>query len=598
MKRYFTIENGLYLLAFLIGLFLRFYRLGLPALGEVEAGWALQALDIAHSNATQIGSQPGYVLLTSALFWLMGSTSFLARFLPAIAGSLLIFLPFLFRPLYEDSEWLRKAGVVMAFGLALDPGLVALSRTVGSPIPAVAFTLLTLAMIINRQWIMAGVLGGLALLSGPAFVAGLLGLLLTWGVSKLLIKVGWVNQAQLTLPEITDPKTALRTSLISLGLTILVAGLLFLRVPQGLGALVQTIPDYLSGWLNPSEVPALRLPAALLFYQYLVLLFGLVTAVRGWLAARSGLRSAYLAHLLSLWALVSFLLAFFYPARQVADLAWTLIPLWGLAALEIGRHLPSHEDQPTRLVALGLAGLVVLLIIISWLNLLTLVRMNGNPVLYGAVILGALLMAVIATVLVAMGWSYPAARMGFAWGLLVGLGLGMFSATIGLSQVRPNSVLELWSTSPAPGQIPELADTISSLSDWETGFNDQIDVLVTAESNVLRWALRSDPYVTFSTSPDAAVSPAVVITWKDQESPALAEAYRGQDLVLQWYPGWQDAVPSPLLPWLANRQAPVAQLQIVLWGRVDVFPGGEFELLELSPDQQPGPAPEEEQWVP
>ena len=312
-------------------------------------------------------------------------------------------------------------------------------------------------------------------------------------------------------------------------------------------------------------MPALRLPAALLVYQPLALLFGLVAAVRGWTAARSGLRSAYLALLLSLWALVALLLAFIYPARQVADLGWVLIPLWALAALEISRHLPAREDLPTRLVALGLSALVLLLMIISWVNLLTLVRMNGSPLLYGAVIAGALLMAVIAALLVAMGWSYPAARLGFNWGLLFGLSLGMLSATLALSQIRPNNIRELWSVSPASGQISELVDTLRSLSDWKTGFSDQVDVVVTADSEVLRWALRNDPKVTFASSPDAAVSPAVVITWKDQESPALAQAYRGQDLILQWYPGWQGALPSPLLPWLTYRQAPLAQLQVVLW---------------------------------
>jgi len=373
--------------------------------------------------------------------------------------------------------------------------------------------------------------------------------------------------------------------------------LMFLRVPQGLGALGQILPDYLNGWLHPGEVPALRLPAALLIYQTLALVFGLAAAVRGWIAARSGLRGAYLAQLLSLWALVTLLLASIYPARQVADLVWTLIPLWALAALEISRHLPAREDMPTRLVALGLAGLVLLLMVISWVNLLTLVRLNGNPLLYGAVIAGALLMAGIAALLVAMGWSYPAARMGFAWGLLFGLSLGLFSATLGLSQFRPNSVRELWSTSPVAGQVSELEDTLSSLSDWKTGFSDQIDIVVTADSSILRWVLRNDPNVTYASSPDAVASPAIVITWKDQESPALAEAYRGQDLVLQWYPGWLRALPSPLLRWLTYRQALVAQVQIVLWARADIFPGGAIELLQPAPDQQL-PAAHEDQDVP
>ena len=72
---------------------------------------------------------------------------------------------------------------------------------------------------------------------------------------------------------------------------------------------------------------------------------------------------------------------------------------------------------------------------------------------------------------------------------------------------------------------------------------------------------------------------------KTRKSPALAQAYRGQDLILQWYPGWQGALPSPLLPWLTYRQAPLAQLQVVLWARVDIFPGGTLEMLELTPDE-------------
>lgn len=597
MKRTLTIEHSLYLLAFLTGLFLRFFRLGIPVLSEAEAGWAMQALQIARGGSPQIGSQPAYVLLTAVLFWLIGITNFLARFLPALVGSLLIFLPYLFRQVYKDSVWLRKAGLVMAFGLALDPGLVALSRQAGNPILALTFFLLTLAMFVNRRWALVGIFGGLALLSGPALITGLLSLFLTWVLIQVLVKLGWVKSAQIALPETAQPPTASYRALLAFGLIILVAGLLFLRVPQGLGGLTQTIPDYLDGWLKPGDVPALRLPAALLFYQPLALLFGLAAALRGWIAARSGLRSVYLVLFLSLWALMALLLAFIYPSRQVADLAWMLIPLWALAAMEISHHLLTREDQPTRLVALGLAGLVLLLMIISWVNLLTLVRLNGSPILYGALIIGALVMAVIAALLIAFGWSYPAARLGFNWGLILGLGLGMISSTVRLSQLRPMDIRELWSVSPMPGQVAELTDTIQSLSNWNTGYHDQLDVLITVDSDLLRWVIRDYPNVTFASNPDAAGSPAVVITWKDQESPALAQAYRGQDLILHWYPGWQGALPSPILPWLTYHQAPLAQVQAVLWARVDIFPGGILEMLELNTDDELEFAPED-QWVP
>jgi hypothetical protein len=485
----------------------------------------------------------------------------------------------------------------MAFGLALDPGLVALSRQAGSPIPAVAFGLLAVGFVFRRQWALAGVLGGLALLSGPALVAGALGLLLTWGLFRLLIKVGWVTQGPPVWPLVEEPLIAWRNGLLALGLTILAAGLLFLRFPQGLAALAHTLPDYLRGWLQTATVPALRLPAALLVYQTLVVLFALVAALRGWMAARSGLRSACFAQFFSLWALVALLLSVLYPPRQVSDLAWTLIPLWALAALEIARHLPVHADRHTRLVALGLAGLVLLLTVIAWINVLSLLRMNSNQLLVVAVILGTLLMAGIAALLVGLGWSFPAARMGFVWGVLAGLSLWLLSATFGVSQFRAQDASELWNPTPTAGQVAALSDTLSDLSSWTTGFGDQIDIVVNAESPVLRWLLRTNPNVSFDTLTAASESPAILITWKDQASPAQAQSYRGQDFILSWYPGWQGVLPSPLLPWLAFRDAPLAQTQIVLWARVDTFPGGALDFLDAGLDEQTEPAPDE-QWAP
>lgn len=605
MKRSFTLEQSLYLLAFLIGLFLRLFRLDLPALGETEAGWALQALHVSRGDALQIGSQPGYVVLTGLLFWLMGSTNFLARLLPALAGSLLIFLPYLWRGAYEDSEWLRKAGMVMAFGLALDPGLVALSRQAGSPILAVTFAMLSLAMIYRQKWVLVGLFSGLALLSGPALVAGVAGLLLAWGLFQLLRKLGGIMSAQIAWHPIEAPAAAWRKAWLALGVTILTAGLLFLRVPQGLGALAKMFPDYLAGWLQAPEVPALRLPAALLVYQPLALIFGLIATVRAWVSARSGLRSAYFSQLFSLWAFAALLLAFIYPARQVADLAWTLIPLWALAALEISRHIPSRENRPTHWVALGLAGLTLLLLIVAWINLLSLMRMNSDPRLYLAVILGILLMIGIATVLVGVGWSYPSARLGFHWGLAAGLSLWLFSNTIAVSFVRPNNPRELYSPIPDAGQVAELVGTLHAFSNWNTGLDDQIEMVVGLESNALRWALRAYPNVTFDASLSAAASPPVVITLKDQASPILAQAYRGQDFVLSRYAGWPGALPTPLLPWVAYRRAPIAQLEAVLWVRADVFPGGALNLLELAPGEELAPLPAEEyelepkdKWLP
>ena len=90
----------------------------------------------------------------------------------------------------------------------------------------------------------------------------------------------------------------------------------------------------------------------------------------------------------------------------------------------------------------------------------------------------------------------------------------------------------------------------------------------------LQWSLRGFPNARFETALSAAESPAVVITLKGNEAPVLAEKYRGQDFVWSLSPGWPGAVPEDFLNWLAYRNAPLAQGQVIVWARVDIFPGG------------------------
>ena len=94
----------LYWLAFLLALGVRLYRLGAAPLSEAEAGWALQALGLSHGGAVTLGPQPAYILITSQLFSIFGDTNFLARFISALAGSLIIWLPCFFRNWIGESS--------------------------------------------------------------------------------------------------------------------------------------------------------------------------------------------------------------------------------------------------------------------------------------------------------------------------------------------------------------------------------------------------------------------------------------------------------------------------------------------------------------
>ena len=92
--RRLNLEHIFFLLALLLAVCLRLYRLGATPLSDAEARWALQALEVAGSSSTNgpnasinLGPQPGYVLITGFLFSMFQSSNFLARLLPALAES-------------------------------------------------------------------------------------------------------------------------------------------------------------------------------------------------------------------------------------------------------------------------------------------------------------------------------------------------------------------------------------------------------------------------------------------------------------------------------------------------------------------------------
>jgi hypothetical membrane protein len=570
-------EAILYWLAFLLALGIRLYQLGAAPLSEVEAGWALQALGLAHGGVVTLGPQPAYILLTSRLFYIFGDTNFLARFISAITGSLIIWLPYYFRGWMGDSRWLHRSGVVMAFGLAIDPGLVSLSRQAGSLMPAMTFTLLALACLYNRRMIWVGIFAGLALLSGPAFLQGMLILGVSWGLYRLVFRelVGSQPDGGVAeQPVGSIPASSIRVGGAAFILTLLFAGSLFLRVPQGLGALADTIPAYLNTWLTSSGIPILRLPASLLVYQLIVLIFGIIAAFRAWLGHWDDQHPRQALVGLSIWAGVAFFLPWLYAGRQVGDLAWAIIPLWALAAVEISRSLLGEEDNITRLIAAGLAMLLCVFAVIGWINLLSIGRYQEDVVIYGVIIIGAFVLGFIALLLVMAGWSLKAAKLGVVWSLCILLGLFLFSNTWGMSIVRQNGAQEMWNIPPTAGQVDQLITTLSDLSSWNTGLRDQLEVVVLEDSPTLKWALRNFPNARFETTLPSTESPPVVITLKGDEEPKLAEKYRGQDVVWRLYPGWQGAFPPDFINWLAFRQAPLDHDQIILWARTDVFPGG------------------------
>jgi len=573
-----TVEKLLIAAVFLLAICIRLLYLGTTPLSDGEATWALQSLDIARGDQVDIGLQVSYVTLTGGALYLFGSSDFAARIWPAIAGSLLVLVPLFFRRALGAT-----ATLILMVCLALDPGLVVASRLAGGPMMALGFGLLALGLAYTRKPVLAGISAGLAVLSGPGVIVGVLSLLLAWIVARLL-PGKTVSESNVIPAE--EPRSSWLTKqewinlLLSAGITLLVVGTLLLRYPQGLAAWIASLPAYLQGWSEVSTVPPLRLVVALLVYQPIALIFGVIAAVRGWL------RGDWLARMLSSWFVFSLLLILIYPARQVIDLVWVLPPLWALAAMELAHDIQAARSN--RLVAAGEAAVVLLLLAIFWLNLsgtnMALVGVESYFLRVG-VLVGLLALIAVTTILVGLGWSWEASRAGLVWGLCAGLGLYGISVMWSASFRSEPDRLDLWQPAPITRNADLLLKTVEDLSEWNTGLTGAIDLTLAAEAPSLRWALRNYPGMTIIMEEQLASlpgAPAIVIARQTAAVPGLAEAYRGQDFAWWVYPGWEGAIPSDFQRWLTTRQAPLRQDQVLLWARSDLFPGDE-SILNTAP---------------
>ena len=554
--RHFKHEGWLYALAFLFAIILRFAQLGAMPLTDTEAAPALQALHIAQGLKPALDPHPLYILSTSILFFIYGGgTGFLARLIPALVGSALVFAPLLFADRIKP-----RASLLLAFFIALDPGLVALSRQIASPILALTFLLFAWGFYNQNKSGLAGSFAALALLSGPSIWSGILSLAITWGVLRFL------NSRRPAEERETRGTMQLnRKLLIPFFVTFFTAGTLFFIAPNGLSAALASIPIFISDWLAPSIVPAGRLFFSLVIYQPLGVLLVVFALIRGWRTA-----SSRIIHL-SIWFFVALLLAVFNPSRQLADLAWALIPLWAMAALELIRNVDVFIEERSEVA--GVIFLTAFIWTFAWLDfsgLTTLPVDSREYIMRFWLLIGSLFLLVMSLLLVAAGWSIRIARIGGIWGLALALGTLGLGGVIGTAGLRGQAFPELWWLPEQPVHAHLLEATVSDMSEWGLGNDHAAAVsIVGVKSPALEWALR-ERQVFVVESLDISSTPEIVIT-PLQDDPALSSAYRGQDFAWRQTPLWDVTVSQDWVRWVALREMPTSGETIILWVRDDLF---------------------------
>jgi len=573
-------EGWLYWLAFLIALGFRLIQLGASPLTDSEATLALQALHLAQGQAPLLGPQPGYILLTSVLFAVIESTNFMARLVPALVGSALVFTPLYFREKIKP-----RPALILAFLFAVDPGLVALSRQANGTIMAVTFLLFAWGMWRYRRLIPAGVFAGLALLSGPSLWAGLLVLGLTWvflkGMEAKSAEEPTTGESPISDPQppITNYQlqlTEYRPALLALLVTVLIGGTLFFLSPNGLSAWLSALPAYLKGWVAASPMTPGRTLLALLVYEPLGVFLAILSLVRGYrMKSRRIVR-------ISIWLAVALLLAIFY--RQTSELVWVIIPLLTLGSLELSRALHIFAEER---VEVGLVVLVLLILLAYiWFDLAKIAmdprgQLATTPLpffgqtlqLAGAsyvILLGAFLILTLCIAFVAFGWSTRTAWLGMTWAFVIFLGVYALGAAWGASGVRLQTGVELWSPDSTPAQARLLLATVDDVSEFSLGHIDAQPVtIMDIDSPALEWSLRDRPVEVVATL-DRQVAPPLVIT-PMMEDLGLPSAYRGQDFTWRQTPLWQDITAPDWIRWLVFRQLPRESETIILWARDDLF---------------------------
>jgi hypothetical protein len=575
-NRHFKYEGWLYALAFIIAVGLRFTQLGAMPLSDLEAAPALQALRLVQSLKPALSAHPFYILSTSVIFFLYGSgTNFLARFIPALLGSLLVFAPRLF-----ENRLSPRPSLILAFFIAIDPGMVSLSRHAASSIIAITFLLLTLGYINQNKPRLAGVFAALTLLSGPYLWSALLGLGIAFALYQVLEfrSSRTESETENDSDDVEDspneeedtfdlrPLTFdYKESLTPFAVTLLTVGTLFFLVPNGLSAALASIPAFIKMWGSPSSVPPGRLLFSLAVYQPFPVLLAIIAIVRGWWSGERRIIP------LSLVFLVFLLLAVFIPSRQVSDLGWAIIPLLTLAALELGNYTEIFADERGEIF--GVTMLVAFLWVFAWLDFSGMVwypPATQQYLLRLALLIGSLALLVVSLVLVAAGWSIRSAKFGAIWGLALGMGALGLGGTLGSAGLRGLANPELWWSPNLPAQADLLSATVNEISNWGTGNNNAASVVIAGiNSPALEWTLR-DHDVKVVEVLDPADSPYFVVT-PLQNNPTLASAYRGQDFTWRQTPSWEIAQSRDWIRWLALREMPQTGEAVILWARSDLF---------------------------
>jgi 4-amino-4-deoxy-L-arabinose transferase-like glycosyltransferase len=584
-KAHITVETLLYIGIIAIAAALRLSNLGAVPLTDSESEHALSAASFTsqashfwNDGQGTIPLSPVYLVFTTPVFYIIGTSEVSARIIPALAGLALVIAPLLVRKRMGSS-----VALVLSFLFAISPSLVTTSRTAsGESLVLTGFvTGLSLLLGVEKgestssraKW--AGFAIGLALASGPFVFHGLL----TLGIGGLILLAFRYRSGNISFSDTwRESQTVI---LFALGAMFLFAAGFGFSVTN-IGGLAEAIGSWLSGWGLPAEIPALTTLAMLPLYEPLVLIFGFVGVILSWIQKdRFSLTT-------SSWIVGGLIGMVIYPSRGGADLTWVIIPLSFFAARTIVKLADQIGERVDWQEFLGLTCLLLVLFAFFYFQIAAFSSgmgpafdvMNRNLRLWLA--LGVLFLGGAVLIVFGLGWNWSISResLGLAGGLaLIILNISSlwrlnFAPTISHAQ-------ELWRPKISTYSMQLMVETLETMSQSYMRRPDTLEVSVHGEiPPSIAWAIRAFPKAGRGVELGEVAFP-VVIASEEQDLPPLMAEYTGQGLNIQERWGWEGILPPDPITWWIQRTAPIVAESWVLLIRTDIVSLGEIESSRL-----------------
>jgi len=595
-----TVEQAAWAVVGLLAAAVRLAGLGIRPLSTAEATQALAAFRFTEGAAqtAPAGTLPALFTANAVGFTLFGANDASARLLPALAGLILVLLPYGLRHRLG-----RGGALAAALLLAFSPLAVYASRTLDGAGLVAACSLAVAAGMLHyldtlqpRSLYLAAGAVGLGLCAGPEFLTAL-SILFLFGLAVYVAGRPGGGEPGQSRPGLPAAWWAARfqsglwtRAALILAATWGLAATAFILHPAGLGhgadliaAWAQSLWPAARDLLAGGEAQRAVHPALLMLrYEPLILLLALA-ALAGFRRGAGGQQEPAIPHraLLVFWAVLAGLFTLLPGQRSTANALLVVIPLALLAGegIEQAWRRLARWQPGGPVHSLWVAATALGLLVFFYLQLAAYGEASSTATISMAgitlntttsyLILAAVVLLLLAALTVAVGfWQGTRAVVTAGWLVaLAVLSLIGFKEMWALNFAHAGDPRELMIGQSTAPEVRLFVQRLEALSLAQSGDRHTLPVTVeTRTGPVVAWYLREFARQTLveelTAPPDTYAAVTLAVT-----DPPIGETFRGQGFPLRshWLPWglWGQDLARWLL-FTAGSQPTVDQ-ELVLW---------------------------------